>query len=198
MSTRRLPKPFDDGELEALRRASADRPDVWALCVFLRETGLRSAEACAISSEQVRRWPVPGRIRNRRPRVKLRVIGKGKGGMANEGGGKERVVMLTPDALRAAHTLLGYSTNGHLVPWTDRGMRYLMAELGKKAGVHAHPHRFRHQFVTELVESGVPIEVVADMAGHSRTDITRLYWQASERAKLEALERRRRFLRRRH
>jgi len=191
MTTRRLPKPFTAPELEALERAAASRPEIGATMTFLRETGLRSAEACSITSTEAGSWPKPPRwCRHpgcRRHGATLRVIGKGD---------RERVIVLTPAAIRAARTLLGYSKNGHLVPWSDRGLRYVLAEVGKTAGVHTHPHRFRHQHVTELIEAGVPIEVVADMAGHSRTDITRLYWEASERAKIVALRRRSRWLRR--
>lgn len=98
--------------------------------------------------------------------------------------------MLTPAALRASRELLEVTSNGHLFPWTDRGVRWLFAEVGKVAGVHCHPHRFRHTLASELVESGVAIEIVADMLGHSKTDVTRLYWIASERSKREALSRR--------
>lgn len=105
-------------------------------------------------------------------------------------------MVLTPTALRAAAVLAEASANGRMIPWPERTMRYHFAAVGKAAGVHVHPHRFRHTHATELVESGVPIEVVADMLGHSRTDITRLYWSASERAKREALGRRWRWLRR--
>ncbi len=191
MTTRRLPKPFSAAEISALQRAARSRPDVWAACVFLRETGLRSAEACSITTQEATTWPHPPWWCQRptcpRHTAALRVIGKGD---------RERVVVLTPAALRAAVVLSKRTRNGHLVPWTDRGLRYLMAELGERAGVHCHPHRWRHTCATELVESGVPIEVVADMLGHSQLDITRLYWSASSASKTAALARRGRWRRR--
>ncbi len=69
----------------------------------------------------------------------------------------------------------------------DRGCRWLFAEVGARIGVHCHPHRFRHQFAFDLVESGVTIEVVADLMGHSTVDISRLYYQASDRRLREAM-----------
>jgi integrase len=183
MTTTRLPKPYTAAELDALYAAA--RPDVAAAMRFLHETGLRIAEACAIPSGIAARWPRPPwwcRARAcRRHGASFRVIGKGD---------RERIVMLTPAALRASRALLDVTSNGHLFPWTDRGVRYLFAEVGERAGVHCHPHRFRHTLASELVESGVPIEIVADMLGHSKTDITRLYWIASERSKVNALRRR--------
>lgn len=190
MTTTRLPKPLEPDELRALY--SAAPPEVGAAMHFLHESGLRISEACAIASEEASTWPVPPRWCRkpgcRRHRAKLRVVGKGD---------RERVVMLTPEALRSARVLLRASSNGHLMPWPDRQVRRLFAEVGKATGIHVHPHRFRHTLASELVEAGVPIEVVADMLGHSTTEITRLYWMASERAKVAALSRRRRWLRRR-
>jgi len=184
VTTTRLPKPYTRAELDALY-AAAHRPDVAAAMRFLHETGLRIAEACAIPTEVAARWPVPPwwcrRKACRRHSSMVRVIGKGD---------RERVVVLSPVALRAADVLRHATSNGHLMPWTDRGVRYLFAEVGARAGVHCHPHRFRHTLASELVESGVAIEIVADMLGHSKTDVTRLYWIASERSKVNALHRR--------
>jgi site-specific recombinase XerD len=185
-----LPKPYTRAELEAIYAASP-RPDVTAAMRFLHETGLRIAEACAIPSDEARAWPVPPWWCRRRAcprhRGSFRTIGKGD---------RERIVILTPAALRAARVLVQTSSNGHMMPWTDRGVRFLFDQVGQRAGVHCHPHRFRHTLASELVESGVPIEIVADMLGHSKVEITRLYWVASERSKVDALSRRRRFLRR--
>jgi integrase/recombinase XerD len=191
VTTKRLPKPFTPAELATLRQAA--RPDVRATLVFLEETGLRSAEARSITLVEALAWPQPPRWCLRRAcarhSVPIRVIGKGS---------KERVVLLTPTALRAAAVMAQASRNGHLIGWSERGLRYVIAEVGHRTGIHAHPHRYRHTHVTQLIESGVPIEVVADMVGHSTTDITRIYWAASERLRAGALRRRGRFLGRTH
>jgi site-specific recombinase XerD len=159
--------------------------------VFLHETGLRVSEACRIPLQEAERWPTPPpwcrRGSCRRHRAVLRVVGKGD---------RERVVVLTPRALRAAATLRAEPRNGHLIGLSDRGLRAALQRIGEEVGVHLHPHRFRHTLASELVEAGVPIEIVADMLGHSTTEITRLYWIASERAKAEALRRRARWRRR--
>lgn len=184
MTYRRLPNPFTPAELRRLRETTT-RPEVRAVMTFLRETGLRSAEACSITTPVARSWRQPPRWCRRRTCTRhtqpLRVIGKGD---------KERAILLTPAALRAAHILVGYSRNGHMVPWSDRGLRNVLQKAGEQAGVHCHAHRFRHTHVTELVEAGVPIEVVAEMVGHSRLDFTRLYWGASEQLRAGALARR--------
>lgn len=189
MTGRRLPRPYEPGELRRLQAVA--RPEVWAVCVFLRETGLRSAEACSITIHEAKSWPQPPRWCRRpgcaRHSAMSRIIGKGD---------KERAVMLSPAALRASRVLASHAHNGRLIGWSDRGLRYVIAEAGKAAGVHAYCHRFRHTHISELVEAGVPVEVVSEMAGHSRTDTTRLYWSASHRLRARAMQRRGRFLRR--
>ncbi len=183
MTTTRLPKPFTEAELKVLYGEA--RPEVAAAMRFLHETGLRISEACAITRQEAEGWPAPPWWCRRavcpRHRALLRIVGKGD---------KERTVLLSVAALRAAHALLRVSRNGKLMPWSDRRVRELFAEVGEQVGVHCHPHRFRHTFASELVEAGVPIEVVADMLGHSRTEITRLYWTASARLKAAALTQR--------
>lgn len=186
----RLPKPFSAEEYATIY-AAAD-PDVRALLTFLRETGLRAAEVLSISSDEARGWrPAPWWCRRvacpRHARV-LRIVGKGD---------KERVVVLTRRATDAGRELVALSSNGSMVPWQRRTMQRRLEELSERTGIHVHAHRFRHTHLTELVESGVPIEVTADMAGHSNIQITRHYYEASERARRRALGRRGRWLRRR-
>jgi integrase/recombinase XerD len=197
----RLPKPYTAAEIAALEKA-CDRPEVWAACMFLRETGLRTFEAVAISREQAESWVEgPAWIFRRREPLSIRIVGKGD---------KERVVMLSERAIEAVRVLLAvpykkpnpgggniYRRTDTLFPWGPRWVRYAMKELGEKAGVHCHPHRWRHTFVQELVDSGAPIQVVADMAGHTDVNTTRIYFMSSASAKADALEGRRRFLRRR-
>lgn len=188
MSSRRLPRPFAPAELAALRSAAS--PEMRAVVDFLHETGLRSAEARSITSAEVAAWRSPPwwcrRASCPRHSAVTRIVGKGD---------KERVVVLTPAAVRAARELLPIS-NGHLIRLSERGLRWKFEELSVASGVHVHAHRFRHTFLSELVESGVPIEVAADMAGHANVQTTRLYYEASERARREALAKRGRWLRR--
>lgn len=199
MTYLRLPKPFRSDEIERLERA-CERPEVWAACIFLRETGLRAHEALAISREEAETWFDDGPTWIRRPREPktLRLVGKGN---------KERVVVLSEAAIRAARVLLDHEPRRPdyrtawrrtmLFPWADRRLRGVMTELGERAGVNCHPHRWRHTHAQELVDSGASIQVVADMLGHTKLDTTRLYFAASPTAKAEAMVGRRRFLRRR-
>ena len=67
-------------------------------------------------------------------------------------------------------------------PYTDRGVRNLLAVLGRRADVsHVHPHRFRHDTARRLVEV-VDLPTVAALLGHSRLDTVRIYAQPDEAA----------------
>ena len=182
--TTRTPRPFEPAELEALRVSALemDRPDVWAAMEWLRETGCRIAEACAISSDEARTWTVPPWWCRRSACLHHAsfVIVNGKGS-------KERRVLLSRRAVLASQVLLEHTSNGSLLPWTDRGCRWLFAQVGARAGVvGVSPHRFRHQAVFDLLEASVPVEVVADMMGHSTVDITRIYYLTSKRRQVAA------------
>ncbi|MCF8022783.1 MAG: tyrosine-type recombinase/integrase [Clostridiales bacterium] len=46
-------------------------------------------------------------------------------------------------------------------------------------GIHFHPHRLRHTFATELLQGGVPIDVVQEALGHASIKTTRTYAKTS-------------------
>jgi integrase len=173
--SRSLPKPFSPEELRRLEEACSamGRRDVWTLIVWLCETGLRISEACAVTTEEARSWPRPRwycRLRCRH-HASIRLTGKG---------GRERMVPLSPAALRAAHELLGQTSNGHLLGWSPRGVQWLMQQVGQRAGVHAHPHRCRHTAATRWINRA-DAYIVADVLGHASLATTKGYARLDER-----------------
>jgi integrase len=75
------------------------------------------------------------------------------------------------------------SFRGKRGPYTDRGIRNVLAVLGRQADVsHVHPHRFRHDTARRLVEH-VDLPTVAALLGHSRLDtVARPRGSRTERA----------------
>lgn len=51
----------------------------------------------------------------------------------------------------------------------------------------AHAHNFRHLFCMYLIEEGLSIDEVADLAGHSDINITRIYTRKTKRELLRAI-----------
>ena len=79
---------------------------------------------------------------------------------------------------------------GHLIGGQRMSGQALMAMLGRRAqaaGVaDLSPHDLRRSFVTDLLESGVDIATVANMAGHESIETTRRYDRRGEQAKRKA------------
>ncbi|BFU47698.1 site-specific integrase [Krasilnikovia sp. MM14-A1004] len=59
------------------------------------------------------------------------------------------------------------------VPMTDSTVEKLAGRLRRDTGIAGFtPHALRHSFATRLLRAGVPIEVVADLLGHSSSQTT--------------------------
>lgn len=76
-------------------------------------------------------------------------------------------------------------------PITVQGVEDFFKELRKETNIEElTPHVLRHTFCHDLIEKGLPIGRVADAAGHSDLNTTRLYTRSSEeeiRAAVESL-----------
>jgi site-specific recombinase XerD len=164
------PKGFAPVERQRLRReAERAGPMADAVVTTLLNTGLRVDELVRLTWEDLALGPRSGAAR---------IAGKGE---------KVRVVPLNA-AVREALTAIrpapptGPLFRGKRGPYTDRGIRNLLAALGRRAGVAGvHPHRFRHDAARRLVEA-VDLPTVAALLGHSRLDTVRIYSQPDQAA----------------
>lgn len=68
--------------------------------------------------------------------------------------------------------------------WRTLSRVFKHAKLGKRA----HPHMFRDTFAVELLLSGVPIEQVSQLLGHSSIKITEKHYAPWVKARQEQLE----------
>ena len=62
----------------------------------------------------------------------------------------------------------------------------LFMRLGKRAGVHANPHRFRHTFATWAIENHARELDVQYLLGHSTSAMVRRYSATYDAAKAAA------------
>ncbi|MBA3331818.1 MAG: tyrosine-type recombinase/integrase [Actinobacteria bacterium] len=164
------PQGFSSVERQWLRReAERAGPMTDAIVITLLNTGLRVAELVRLTWEEVT-------LRDRSGQAAIR--GKGE---------KARAVPLNAgvrEALRAIQPTPpeGPIFRGKRGPYTDRGVRNLLAELGRRAGVEqVYPHRFRHDTAHRLVEQMDP-PTTAALLGHSRLDTIRIYSQPDQDA----------------
>lgn len=76
---------------------------------------------------------------------------------------------------------------------TVSGVQYMLRDLSKKDkrlnGVQVNPHKWRRQFVTELLEKDVPITLVADLVGHSSIGTTKANYANYSKSKAKEAHR---------
>lgn len=142
-----------------------------SLVTFLLNTGLRLNEAISLQREDIQ-------ISDRKGLVWVR---QGKGG-------KQRVIPLNQDARRALESWLKIRPKGTTdFIWVAvendqdqalscRSVQRAFTRIGKQAGLlELTPHMLRHSFAKNLIDSGVGLEKVATLLGHSSLNTTRIY-----------------------
>jgi integrase len=175
------------GELRALFRTCADdgRPSGTrdaAMLAFAYGAGLRRSEIVALDMENIDE--ASGAI----------TIRRGKGN-------KDRVAYVANgalDALRDWLRLRGLepgplfwpvNKGGRMLPHrlTDQAVYAMMHRRAAGAGVaRFSPHDCRRTFVGDLLESGVDLATVKEMAGHASVQTTARYDRRGEAAKMKA------------
>jgi integrase/recombinase XerC len=103
-------------------------------------------------------------------------------------GGRQRNVPLNLDARRALQEWLNSRPEGGTdFVWiaveseqeralSSRSVQRALTRIGRQAGLPAlTPHMLRHSFAKNLINSGVGLEKVASLLGHSSLNTTRIY-----------------------
>lgn len=138
-----------------------------AIVDFLHRTGVRISEMVALNRSDI----------NFQDRQCI-VYGKGR---------KERPVYFSGDAAVHLREYLESRADdnpalfvGSRKPYgrlTDDAVRLILREIrdmdDRLTGIAINPHKWRRQFVTELLEKDVPLTLVADLAGHKNLNTTK-------------------------
>lgn len=155
--------PVKEGGLQEILQVR-DR----ALYEMLYSSGMRIAEILSLCISRL-----PGDL------SRLRIEGKG---------GRERIVFLGPQARQALDEYLRIRPgmnpssdhlflNHHGRALGARGVRYRLKCLEQSLQLKSplSPHKFRHTFATDLMNSGADIRAVQELLGHSRISTTQIY-----------------------
>jgi site-specific recombinase XerD len=201
MATIKRPSEFlTADEVKALlrvpdRRTLQGKRD-YALLLLMLSSGLRKAEVCSLSVENLSTY---------RNQAVIDVIGKGQ---------KQRRVALTGDVMEAVldyqkalknaiprQTIqppawplfftLGERGNTVPAPLTPKAVDCLMRRVKKAALLTKRitPHTTRHTFATSLLDKGVDLRTVQELLGHSHIRTTEKYLHTSDEKKLDAVAR---------
>src|SRR3990167_4485431 len=165
ITTKRNIKFLEVNEIEKIVSACPDdnrgRRDR-ALLELLFSTGLRISEALALSDAPF--------VKEAKGTLELSITGKA---------GWQRVIFVSPIALKAVKSYLEYRTDDDLLlfPITVRRVQMMIKERAKKAGIEKRvtPHMIRHSFATDLLRKGVDIRMVQEFLGHRSISSTQVY-----------------------
>jgi integrase len=164
-------KPYDTWELEKIEWAiplfpikgiygEENRERIKALILVLQWTGLRIGDVVQLKREMVQGGFITVRTHKNGKPVQL------------------------PVHPSITDSLLKMPFRGYFF-WSGEGnykscvgdWQRTLRRLGKIAGVHCHPHRFRHSFATTLLSKGVPVSEVAAILGNSPRIVEKSYSQ---------------------
>lgn len=164
----RVKEVFTDEQITIVKDVAKEHSlrDI-AIVDFLHRTGVRISEMMALNRDDI---DMHGR--------QCVVYGKGR---------KERQVYFNGETAVHLKEYLESRTDdnpalfvGSRAPhnrFTDDGVRAMLkslSEMDKRInGIAINPHKWRRQFVTELLEKDVPLTLVADLVGHNNLNTTK-------------------------
>jgi len=145
----------------------------WTILATLYATGLRVSELRFLKAEDIDKERMVLHVRH----------GKGQ---------VPRDLSLSPVLLerlriywrwRKPKDWLFPSRQNHPNPISDKSLRVLCANAGRRAGIkkHVHPHVFRHSFATHLLDAGADLRTIQVLLGHADIRTTARYLRVSTR-----------------
>ena len=165
-----IKKPFTAAEMEHLRCSAESQRDV-AIMEFLYSTAARIGEVIRLNRNDID-WS------------NKEVI------IYGEKGKKERKVYLTDECAYHLKKYLFARTDMNQALFVSnkqphsrlgkQAIQSMLRTLGKKTGIHAHPHKFRRTLLTDAGNRGIPLQEIQAYAGHQKPDTTMLYVTVNE------------------
>jgi len=147
-----------------LDTAQNEYPEMYRIIMFVLFTGCRRSEIIKMEYQHID-WSTK----------EIRIQGKGD---------KERIIYLLPESINCLYEFqdIGkvFSYN-HVSTLTN-----YFHKIISKCGFNARFHDLRHTAATQMISSGIPVEVVQKILGHSAISTTQIYAQVvAEKMKSE-------------
>ena len=100
-------------------------------------------------------------------------------------GDKRRIVYFNDESKITLREYLKTRNDNTLALWVSQkaphqqlqshALENIVRKIGERTGVHAYPHRLRHTFTTVGINSGMPIEKLQALMGHTNPETTLIY-----------------------
>lgn len=172
-------EPFSHDDMKKILSALDDYPDkenrirLRALILLLRYSGLRLGDAVTLTRDRI----------DKNNKLFLRTAKTGT-----------KVVVPLPqiviDALdQCPDKIRPFWSGESKIKSVMGNWQRALHRLFKLAGIPGHAHRFRHTFAAELLMNGATVTNVAQLLGHSSSQITEKHYNAWIKGRQEALER---------
>ena len=151
-----------------------------SILILMLNTGLRLEEVTELKMDDIDLSERKGSL----------LVRKGKGL-------RSRTIPLNHDARQAVLSWYSFRQDGeynevflssHGKPLARRSIQHIFERFAKATHLDLSPHTLRHTFAKNLIDSGVGIEKVAMLLGHSSIETTRIYTTPSSQDLVKAVE----------
>ncbi len=165
------PVAFTKKELEKLLKRIKDKGNLrnTAIVYTLLHTGIRVSELCSLNKSDIEKNRETYYLKIRKQKE-----------------GKERTIPLSSTCF--------HSISEYIASRDDNSDALFLSNYAKPISVRtvqhmlqqyeANPHKLRHTFCYGLIEKGIDISIVAELAGHSDINVTKQYIRSTNRDKL--------------
>lgn len=173
---KRLPKFFYEEEMEQLF-AACEGDDALsrrnrALLEILYATGIRVSECVNIRLQDIDFEFETIHVKGKGKKERIVLFGHFAGEAVSDYMAHARKALMRG---KEDHSYLFVNARGGAL--TDKGVRYILNEMIKKAALTGkiHPHMLRHTFATHLLNHGADLRTVQDLLGHESLSSTQVY-----------------------
>jgi len=166
-------KPVLTTEERACLRHISENPMDMALMEFLYSTACRVGEVIPLNRDDV-------------DFAKKEIVIYGQKGKA------ERKVYLTSEAVFYLKNYLSQRKDNNPALFVSNKKPYdrlgiqaiqnMLKNLGRRIGLHVHPHIFRRTMLTDLSTRGMPLQEIQHYAGHVKPETTMEYVQVKDKS----------------
>lgn len=148
-----------------------------AIFEMLLSTGCRVTELSGIRKDEINGNKILVHGKGQKDRI-VRINTRAKIALEDYMANKCEESKLSPWLFpKREYTHICETPEEHMDPCSIEGA---IRKIGKRVGVHAHPHKFRRTCATFALRRGMDIIYVAKMLGHENITTTQIYLELNE------------------